>query len=132
LMAAKLKERNITFHHRVDENISIQADPELLEHVLINLITNAMDALPHNSAGLITIRAAQQGDEVTIHVADNGEGIDDSIADNIFIPFFTTRKHGTGIGLALTKQILQLHNADIRFTSSGKGKGTEFILSFRN
>jgi two-component system, NtrC family, nitrogen regulation sensor histidine kinase NtrY len=131
LMAAKLRERNISFEHSVDKNLWIEADQELLEHVFINLITNAMDALQGNAAGLITIRAAQTRDETFIYVADNGEGIDDSIADKIFVPFFTTRKQGTGIGLALTKQILQLHGADISFTTS-KGNGTEFILVFNS
>lgn len=62
-----------------------------------------------------------------IAIRDNGEGIDDATAEKIFIPFFTTRKNGSGIGLALTRQILQLHQADIHFTSE-KGRGTEFVI----
>ena len=77
---------------------------------------------------VIEIRAVRNvRGEVLILVRDNGEGIDDTTAEKIFIPFFTTRKKGSGIGLALAKQILQLHHADISFTSE-KGKGTEFVI----
>ena len=60
-------------------------------------------------------------------VRDNGEGIDQATGEKIFIPFFTTRKNGSGIGLALAKQILQLHKADIAYFSA-KGTGTEFVI----
>ena len=61
------------------------------------------------------------------HIRDNGEGMDDSTAEKIFIPFYTTKKNGSGIGLAITKQILQVHHADIQFTTQ-KGEGTEFVI----
>lgn len=127
LMEPKIIDKGISLQTSAPA-IPVSVDPDLMEHVLINLLLNAMDALAKTSEPVITLTAIR-GDrgEVLLSVRDNGEGIDDSTADKIFIPFFTTRKHGSGIGLALTKQILQLHHADITFESE-KGKGTEFVI----
>lgn len=109
-------------------NIRIVVDPDLIQHVLINLLLNAAEAVSNVSEPCIAMGALTNAKgSVELYVSDNGEGIDDAIADKIFIPFFSTRKHGSGIGLALTKQILQLHHADIRFTTR-KGTGTEFTI----
>jgi two-component system, NtrC family, nitrogen regulation sensor histidine kinase NtrY len=109
-------------------DIPVVADPDLMQHVLINLVRNAIDALSLTKAPQIAIGALRAPDgRARLYVRDNGEGIDEAIGEKIFIPFFTTRKNGSGIGLALAKQILQLHHADIYFTSE-KGKGTEFVI----
>ncbi|MEX2233808.1 MAG: ATP-binding protein [Cyclobacteriaceae bacterium] len=127
LMDNKFKEHRITFNVS-NADIRVVVDPELMEHVLINLILNAVDALAETKEPSIDIRSFRdEKGNVNIHVRDNGEGIDESTAEKVFIPFFTTRKNGSGIGLALTRQILQLHQADIHFTSE-KGKGTEFVI----
>jgi two-component system nitrogen regulation sensor histidine kinase NtrY len=109
-------------------DIEVMVDPELMEHVLINLLLNAIDALSGKEGACIQLRTSKnpKGNNC-IHVIDNGEGMDDNTRDKIFIPFFTTRKNGSGIGLALTKQILQLHQADILFQTE-YGKGTEFTI----
>ena len=127
LMLPKITEHNIQFRIS-DVDVNIEVDPELMEHVFINLILNAIDALDgHRDPCIhISITKHQKGD-LCIHVIDNGEGIDENIHEKIFIPFFTTRKNGSGIGLALIKQILQLHHADIQLKSI-PGQGTEFII----
>jgi two-component system nitrogen regulation sensor histidine kinase NtrY len=127
LMLPKMTEHNIQLRIS-DVDVNIEVDPELMEHVFINLILNAIDALNSQSDPCIHIRISkQQKGNLCIHVIDNGEGISEHISEKIFIPFFTTRKNGTGIGLAITKQILQLHHADIQLKST-PGQGTEFII----
>jgi signal transduction histidine kinase len=132
LLQPNLAEKGITLRvSDVDHNILV--DPELMEHVLINLILNAIDALAtkKNDALIFIKTSVHSKGNTCIHVGDNGEGIEESILEKIFIPFFTTRKHGSGIGLALTKQILQLHNADIQVKSE-VGNGTEFVITMIN
>ncbi|MBL0740366.1 sensor histidine kinase [Chryseolinea lacunae] len=127
LLQSKLADNGVTLSvHQVD--VSVFVDPELMEHVLINLILNAIDALANTKNPVIEIKTSQhQKGNTCIHVIDNGEGMDDATLEKIFIPFFTTRKHGSGIGLAITKQILQLHRADIQVISEA-GNGTEFKI----
>jgi nitrogen fixation/metabolism regulation signal transduction histidine kinase len=127
LIGHKLKERGINLNVP-DADIPVVVDPDLMEHVLINLLLNAMEAVAETHEPFIEISTFRdQKGSVFISVRDNGEGIDEATAEKIFTPFFTTRKNGSGIGLALTKQILQLHHADIHVTSE-KGKGTEFVI----
>jgi len=127
LMTAKINEHKIQLRI-LEVDVDIVVDPELMEHVFINLLLNAIDALKGKSDPSIHIRISKhQKGNLCIHVADNGEGIDEQTIEKIFIPFFTTRKNGSGIGLALTKQILQLHHADIQLKSE-VGIGTEFII----
>jgi signal transduction histidine kinase len=127
LLAAKISE------HKVEVNISrvdveLVADPELMEHVFINLLLNAVEATKNQANPKVDIYTTlTQKGQLNIHMTDNGEGIDGEIMEKIFIPFFTTRKNGSGIGLAITKQILHLHQAEILLKSE-PGKGTEFII----
>jgi signal transduction histidine kinase len=128
-MQSKLKEANVRFEVS-DVHAEINVDPELIEQVLINLILNAIEAVSGKEDPHIQIRTGRdQKGRLSIHVADNGEGMDEQTGERIFIPFFTTRKHGSGIGLALAKQILQLHHATIQFNTE-RGKGTEFVIVF--
>ncbi|GAB4408436.1 MAG: sensor histidine kinase [Bacteroidia bacterium] len=109
---------------------TIQADAELVEQVLINLIKNAIEALEDASAPRIELRCSQSYDGRTLlQVRDNGPGIDQEHVDKIFIPFFTTKKKGSGIGLSLSRQIMRLHNGSIYFQSSPQ-EGTVFTLAF--
>jgi two-component system nitrogen regulation sensor histidine kinase NtrY len=128
LMENKIKEGNITLSIGSADHV-VTIDPELMEHVLINLILNAIEAVKNSSDPRIQLTTSSNArGTVTIHVTDNGEGMDEQTAEKIFIPFFTTRKEGSGIGLAITKQILQLHHADIRFRTE-RGQGTEFMIT---
>jgi len=129
LLRSKFDESNIQLKvYNID--VELVADGELMEHVFINLLLNAVDALKNQREPLIEIYTTQtEKGLIQIHVVDNGEGIDERTIEKIFIPFFTTRANGSGIGLALTKQILQLHQANIVLKSQ-PGKGSEFIIVF--
>lgn len=107
----------------VESKLFAKADGEWLEQVLINVIKNAIDALEHRENAKIAIRAYQLNQRSTISVADNGGGMEKEILDKIFIPFFTTKKKGTGIGLSLSRQIIKLHRGNLS-VSSEVGRGT--------
>ncbi len=110
-------------------NAELVADPELMEHVFINLLLNAFEATRNREEPKVDIyTSTTTKGQLNIHVVDNGKGIDKEIMEKVFIPFFTTRKNGSGIGLALTKQILHLHQAEI-ILKSEVGKGSEFIIA---
>jgi two-component system nitrogen regulation sensor histidine kinase NtrY len=113
-----------------DPAISLEADPNLLEQVLINLIVNAIEATKDKLDPKIILSAEQTlNKKIIIRVTDNGQGMADEILDKIFIPFFSTKKHGSGIGLSLCKQIVMLHKGTIQVQSK-EGKGTAFVLNF--
>jgi nitrogen fixation/metabolism regulation signal transduction histidine kinase len=112
------------------ESLCVTADKQLIEQVLINLVTNAIQALSEISGK--SIRMAAFSDftgKVWIQVIDNGKGISDEISDKVFVPFFTTKEKGSGIGLSLSRQIMRLHNGKISFTSV-PGIETVFTLIF--
>jgi signal transduction histidine kinase len=108
-------------------------DINLIEQVLINLVINAVDAVKTIKQPKITLAAytsPASGNRPVIKVADNGSGIPEDILDKIFVPFFSTKKNGSGIGLSLCKQIMMLHKGNIQAISSGMGNGTLFTLQF--
>lgn len=112
------------------ENIKLTADPELLEQVIINLLLNAIDAVEGREKPIIEVTASVSSSSQTIiQIKDHGEGIDEQVLQNIFVPFFTTKKKGSGIGLSLSKQIMLLHKGNIT-VQSVKGEGTIFKLVF--
>jgi signal transduction histidine kinase len=113
-----------------DPDLILQADMNLVEQVLINLIVNAVEALKERQDPRIILSAASSSQgRVTLKVADNGTGIGPELLDKIFIPFFSTRKSGSGIGLSLCKQIMMLHKGNIQ-VQSNPGEGTAFYLHF--
>ncbi|HTR27837.1 MAG TPA: HAMP domain-containing sensor histidine kinase [Puia sp.] len=114
----------------IDPDLSLEADTNLIEQVLINLVVNAIEAVKDRDQPLITLsgNAAKDGRPV-IKVADNGMGMSPEVMENIFIPFFSTKKNGSGIGLSLCKQILLLHKGNIQ-VQSVEGVGTAFYLHF--
>jgi nitrogen fixation/metabolism regulation signal transduction histidine kinase len=99
------------------ENIIVYCDRSLIEHVLLNLVNNASDAIlskNNSNERLIDISGTAGEDKhPEIMVRDNGTGIPDELLENIFIPFFTTKEHGSGIGLSLSRQIMKLHGGTI-------------------
>jgi len=110
-----------------DDLVAIQADVALLEQVLINILKNAIEAAPRNGSGKIVIKLQKEADHIIIRIADNGQGIQAETLDKIFIPFFTTKERGTGIGLSLSRQIIKLHHGTIR-VHSVRGEGAEFTI----
>jgi two-component system nitrogen regulation sensor histidine kinase NtrY len=111
-------------------DLTILADPPLVEQVLINLLTNAMDAL-HDWPNPTLALSASLNDEgrTVLAVTDNGVGISTELLDEVFVPFFTTKKKGNGIGLSLSRQIMHLHRGSIHVQSI-VGHGSTFSLVF--
>ncbi|MBE9491711.1 MAG: ATP-binding protein, partial [Bacteroidetes bacterium] len=118
----------ITFRVR-PENLHLAADEKLIEQVLINLIQNSVKALEKTFEPSINLSATIQVGRHKIEVADNGDGIPWEIIEDIFVPFFSTRKNGTGIGLSISRQIMQLHKRTITARSQ-PGVETVFTLLF--
>jgi nitrogen fixation/metabolism regulation signal transduction histidine kinase len=111
-------------------HLTLHADGHLLEQVLINLVLNAAQAVAQVATPRISLLAwPDEQERVVIEVKDNGSGIPADVLDNIFIPFFTTRHNGSGIGLSLAKQIVQLHQGSIQ-VHSVEGAGSKFQLWF--
>lgn len=114
------------------EEIYLNADRRLVEQVLINLIKNAVEALEedHTQQPQIKVSTTLDADNhILIAIADNGPGIDADALERIFIPFFTTKKQGSGIGLSLSRQIMRAHQGNLTVDSQ-PGSGTKFILKF--
>lgn len=100
------------------ETLEITADPELMEQVLINLVLNAVQANENRPCARIELRAGiDERGRTFLQVADNGPGIMKEVMEKIFIPFFTTKREGSGIGLSLSRQIMRLHNGTISVQS---------------
>jgi nitrogen fixation/metabolism regulation signal transduction histidine kinase len=110
-------------------DLAIEADFAQMEQILINLIKNSAEALPGRKNGIIHLNAFRADDSTIIQVEDNGTGIPGEIIEDIFVPFFTTKKSGSGIGLSLSKQIMQNHNGSISVNSMPT-KGARFTLKF--
>lgn len=108
-------------------------DAEQLRRVAINLIGNAMDALldahPEKPRVGISMGENLAGNEIWVRIEDNGLGMDDTALDRIFNPFVTSKEHGTGLGLPITRKIVEAHAGMIE-VDSVQGEGTEFVLSF--
>ena len=123
------KEIMFGFHYKV-KKFEVFGDQELIEQVLINLLKNAIEALTGKPNGAIDFRVIK-GDhnKAKIEISDNGQGIDSDAMEKIFVPFYTTKKHGTGIGLSLSQQVLKLHGGSI-YVRSEVDKGTTFSLEF--
>src|SRR5262249_26991103 len=96
-----------------------------LVQVFLNLILNAIDATAKN--GRIEIRAVRDGDGLTATVRDDGAGIPPGQAAKLFQPYFTTKKHGTGLGLFVTRRLVEEHGGEVSFSST-VGEGTEFCV----
>lgn len=130
LMTPTLEKKNIELEIILrDPALAIEADINLIEQVMINLLVNAIEAVKEREEPRITLTAEIQSGKTFVKVIDNGLGMPPELLDKIFIPFFSTRKTGSGIGLSLCKQIMLLHKGNIQVQST-EGKGSAFILSF--
>jgi two-component system, NtrC family, nitrogen regulation sensor histidine kinase NtrY len=130
LMRPEIKKTTISFSVTYDsEYLTLEIDEEMIGQVLINLIKNAMEALHQTKNGKIEVIGKYTGNAITIEVIDNGPGIIPEAIQRIFVPFFTTKKTGSGIGLALSRQIMQMHNGTLGVESELEIK-TVFTLRF--
>jgi two-component system, NtrC family, nitrogen regulation sensor histidine kinase NtrY len=131
LLENQIEQKNIEFDVIIkDFELMIEGDMVLIEQVLINLIINAIDAVKNQENPKITLSVFQNNQQQTIiEVRDNGVGMSDELMDKIFVPFFTSKPNGSGIGLSLSKQIMALHKGTITVNSVEK-QGTSFRLGF--
>ncbi len=130
LMRQEMKKHAITFHHECSsEYLTVQADEEMIEQVLINLLKNAYEATTSSNEPRIELIGKHEGNYVKIQISDNGTGIIPEAIEHIFVPFYTTKKSGSGIGLSLSRQIMQLHNGTLTVESEPEVK-TVFTLRF--
>ena len=131
LMEEEIGKNKINYTTHIEpENIEVSADEQLIEQVIINLIRNSIHALENRKKPTIELNAYyNKRGHVTIQVSDNGHGILPDVLDKIFIPFFTTKQSGSGIGLSLSRQILRLHNGTIS-AHSVPDQETTFTLTF--
>lgn len=130
LLREEFKAGKIEFKVELNSsNMVLMADEKLISQVVINLLKNSIEALqscvnPHIKLDIYKT----EKNEMIIQVSDNGSGIHDEILDEIFIPFFTTKENGSGIGLSLSRQIMRLHKGSINVISSEKGATLQLIF----
>ncbi len=130
LMKTELKKTNVDFHCACSsEYLTIQADVEMIEQVIINLLKNAIEALAETTNPKLSLIGRHDENAVKIEVIDNGPGIIKEALEHIFVPFYTTKRTGSGIGLSLSRQIMQMHNGSISVESEPDIK-TIFTLRF--
>ncbi len=131
LMQEHFHSHRISFSMKIEpSSLELTADAELIAQVLINLLRNAVEAVANQSERRVAL-TGQIGENgrIILEVSDNGPGIPKDIQDRIFVPFFTTKPHGSGIGLSLSRQIMRLHRGSITVKSEA-GRQTIFALRF--
>lgn len=131
LLRAQIEDQNLDLTTSIDPpDLTLTADPDLLDQVLINLLLNAVQAVEGQKEAQIDLRAyVDRRSRPVIQVEDNGPGIPEDVQEKIFVPFFTTKEDGSGIGLSLSRQIMRLHGGSLSVRST-EGEGTVFTLRF--
>jgi len=107
------------------EGVEVRVDRDLLKQAMLNVVVNAIQAMPEG--GELLFEATAGEDTAELRISDSGSGISDDLRDKIFRLYFSTKQQGSGIGLAMTFRIVQLHDGTIDFTSE-PGKGTTFLI----
>jgi signal transduction histidine kinase len=130
--SGKMSENNIGFTIAADKSLKeVIADKKLLNQVIINIINNSIEALQEKTSDrqirMQLLRTPQNN--VIIKIINNGPFIPPALIEKIFVPFFTTKKSGSGIGLSISQEIMKLHNGSISAVSSEESK-TCFIVEF--
>ena len=130
LLGTQFAGSGVELHTRVDPpGLELTGDPGQVEQVLINLLSNAREATEGGDGGRVDLSAHLARGKVVVEVADNGPGIVEEALGKLFIPFFTTKQNGSGIGLSLCRQIMRLHRGSISVRSQ-PGERTVFSLRF--
>jgi len=118
---------NVRVVEEIDGHLQVKADSTFLKRVLVNLVTNAVQAMP--SGGTLTIKASPEGDGIAITVGDTGVGIPDEFKPKLFQPLMTTKSKGQGFGLAVVKRLVEAQGATVSFESK-VGEGTQFKITY--
>lgn len=127
LVSPQATQGNITVFVQVPQDLpSIQADQAKVEQMLLNLLLNAIQAMP--DGGKLTIRAAAVDNLVHIAIRDTGPGIPDNLMDRVFDPYFSTKRHGTGMGLAICEKIVRQHQGRLELINANPGTKVEIAL----
>ncbi len=130
LYQARFKERNIKFSSSVDQpGLTINADLELIEQVIINLIQNSIDAMWETPNPELILSAVDDSGHIQITVSDNGPGIKEEEIGKIFLPFYSSKPNSSGIGLSLSQQIMGLHHGRLDLVA-GQKSGVKFVMIF--
>jgi two-component system nitrogen regulation sensor histidine kinase NtrY len=129
IFAQKALESKLKISYVVESDFETFIDIEQIEQVLINIVKNAFEVENESENKIISITAHTENGTKTIEIADNGIGIDKTLQEKIFIPFYTTKKTGSGIGLSLSRQIMQLNDGNINFYEN-QPSGAVFVLQF--
>ena len=120
------KEANLEFITEVNHDLNVYMDKSQLVRVLTNIIKNAVQAIEEIDDGKIIMKVEINNSKIRLIITDNGTGISEEMKDKVFEPNFTTKSSGTGLGLAMSKSIIENANGDIWFESDNKG--TSFYL----
>lgn len=128
IMEPLFKRENIEVENKISFHYSINVDAQQMEQVLINLLTNSINALKNNNQKQIFISAEAKENRTFIKIADSGNGIEKEIENKIFLPFFTTRNEGAGIGLTLSKNIIEAHGGYINYKNEDEKTVFEICL----
>ena len=129
LLQSDLLRQQIAFNLDLFQpEISLKADEQMLSQVLINLLKNAIQALENQEEGRISVKVTRTESELAITVSDNGPGIPSNLLNDIFVPFFTTKQTGSGIGLSLSRQIIRMHGGELSVVSKPYAE-TSFMIS---
>lgn len=130
LFKEELNAKDIRFNWPSQCNAELEADRQMLEQVLINLVKNSVEALRNREDPAIELSCYRDADNhICLAVRDNGEGIPEDKLEQVFVPFFTTREEGSGIGLSLCKQIIRSHKGRTHIESA-PGQGTRVVITF--
>lgn len=129
IFAQKALENKVGISYEVENDFETFIDIEQIEQVLINIVKNAFEVENEKENKIISITAHTENGTKTIEIADNGLGIEKELQEKIFIPFYTTKKTGSGIGLSLSRQIMQLNDGNINFYEN-QPSGAVFVLQF--
>ena len=121
-----LDQKHVDLRRTLDPNLPpVHADADQLWEALLNLIRNAVDAMPEG--GNLTVSARRNGADALVSISDSGHGMTDEEAENLFVPFFTTKSDGTGLGLAYAQQVISEHGGRID-CATARGKGSTFSI----
>jgi len=131
LLENEAKEQNIHLTIEVEEaGTELYADPQQFEMILVNLLKNSFDSFPETQEDRqVKVLTQMHGDRLLVKVVDNGVGIAQELIDQVFVPFFSTKEHGSGIGLSLARQVMNMHEGSIHLDSQA-GVGTTVTLVF--